>query len=165
MRSPLLFSQFAKCFFPGPIHHRQFDAALLNVHHIIRCIAIVSRWIRLSVDDLSRHSRRIKEGLGVESGEGSVGFRLLDFHFQVQRSRFRARPGPSRANKLASIRLYKTGQRPARNVPRIESDGERDRIGRRNSDWASRYPHLVVLLLWLPERALPKIPSRIPEKI
>jgi hypothetical protein len=27
-------------FFSGPIHHRQFDAALLNVHHIVRCIAL-----------------------------------------------------------------------------------------------------------------------------
>src|SRR5580765_8687478 len=94
--------------------------------------------------------------LKAERARLALGF--LIFIFQVQRSRFRDRPRPSHANKLASIGLYKIGQRPARNVPRIESDGERDRIRRRNSDWASRYPHLVILLLWLPERALPKSP-------
>jgi hypothetical protein len=102
--------------FPDPFTTDNFHCAFLDVHHIVRGIALrIDGFAFPIVDDLSRHSRGIKEGLGVESGEGSVGFGLLDFHFRARTSRFGGRPKSFHTNKLTRINLYKTGQQPAWN--------------------------------------------------
>ena len=82
-------------FLAGTIHDRQFHAALLDVHHGLRGLALrVDGFTSSVVHHLSRHSRSIEEGPGIESGEGSVGFLKFHFHFELETPLRRRRLGP-----------------------------------------------------------------------
>ena len=72
-----------------PIYTEGARAAMLDVN------LALDGFPSVIVHNLSRHSRGIEEGLGIERREGSVGFRFFDFHFQLETPRRHGRFGPS----------------------------------------------------------------------
>src|SRR4029077_19855424 len=107
-------------FFAGPIHHRQFHSALLDVHHSLCGVTLrEDRLASAIVLNLSRRSRGIEKGLCVESVESSIIPCFPGFHIRLKRPAPWCVQDQSHPNKFAFIKLYKTEQRAARHVPRM----------------------------------------------
>src|SRR5205823_984910 len=110
-------------FLAGTIHDRQFHAALLDVHHGLRGIALrVDRFTSSVVHHLSGDSRGIEEGLGIES-EALIGFLKFHFHFELETPLRRL--GHLHINKSGFTRLFKTEQCADWNVHKIMKQNAR----------------------------------------